>query len=529
LPFKSLEDYEKCEMSRFRLQLPQSLSGHAGAWFAHDRQSLKKWVRKAAKAFDVDEEQVMEWCNETARVYQETSQQRIIRDLERHSELLLGKGDLRMDERTQEIYLGKKLLRPDSAVTSVRANLSLVPNRLLGEPTRDDVRDAIRHIAERDRFHPIREYLDGLKPWDGTRRMASAIDHLGVASAARHLLQEVLYKKFLISAVARCYEPGCKVDTMLILHGPQGVRKSSHFKALCADSSWFTDQGFDVNDKDAVLTIGRFWIVEWSELDNLRRSSRREALKGFLTRTVDSVRPPYGRAVIDLRRSCVFGGTTNDDTFLEDSTGLRRFWIISDVEDVDVEWFEKNRDYLWAEAISAYRAGEKWWLDSAQEQLLGELQHRHEVESQWAEVIEDYLTNGIRKKWDGTTEKAPTPESVTVRQVLEAIGKEQSRQTKADQREAADVLRSLGWVKDPSRTRANGRQIIWRKQGTTAVASLAGEGEWKSFLGVNPANCNGTPDLGSIDGTGQRLATVSSEATVEEIEPLPVCCRAGGA
>lgn len=513
LPFESLKAYDDCEISEIRGQLRRCLSLHAGAWYADDRQALKKWVRKASKVFDVEEEQVMEWCNKTAHVYQETSQQRIIRDLEQYSELLLGKGDLRMDERTQEIYLGNDLLRSDSAVTNVRAKLSLVPNCLATEPTRDDVRDAIRHIAERNQFHPVREYLDGLKAWDGTPRMSGAIDHLGIAQASRHRLQEVLLRKFLISGVARCYQPGCKVDTMLILHGPQGVRKSSVFKALCADSSWFTDQGFDVNDKDAVLTIGRFWLVEWSELDNLRRACRREVLKGFVTRQVDSVRPPYGRAVIDLRRSCIFCGTTNDDMFLDDATGHRRFWTISDVENVDVGWFEKNRDDLWAEAVAAYRSGEKWWLDTAEESQLKDLQCRHEVPSQWASVIEDYLTKNRHVVADDKFVVVPPPDVVTVAQILnDAVHKEPNRQTKADQTEVANVLKSLGWFKDGSRTRSNGRQSMWRRPGTVGGAAVVGQGSGqKAFLNAMPANCNGTP----------ATAMAPRKGNAEEIEPMP--------
>jgi predicted P-loop ATPase len=525
LPFQALQEYEDRVTAETRHQLPRCLCLHAGAWFSNDRVSLKKWVRKATKVFDVDEEQVMEWCNQTARIYQETSQQRTIRELEHHHELLLGKGELRMDERTQEIYQGETLLRPDSAVTAVRANLSLVPNRLGPEPTREDVRDAIRHIAERNQFHPVREYLDGLNLWDGTSRMTNAIDHLGVASGARHPLQKTLFKKFLISAVARCYAPGCKVDTMLILQGPQGVGKSSVFKALCADPSWFTDQGFDVNDKDAVLIISRNWLVEWAELDNLKRASRREVLKSFVTRRVDSVRPPYARSVVDLKRSCVFCGTTNDDTFLEDATGHRRFWIISDVGKVDVDWFEENRDQLFAEALAAYRAGEKWWLDDAEDEVLKELQRRHEVPSRWAEVVEDYLTTGKSVSWGGTSEdwngigKTQPPAFVTLSEVLEkAVGKAKSQQTKSDHLEVADILKSLGWVKGSSRSRANGRTPIWRRANATQAVGVVDvqTGSTELSLDSTPANCNGVPPVGNVEPSASACSGGYTEGAAGE-------------
>lgn len=528
-PFESLKAYECCEKGDIMNQLPRCLSLHAGAWFANDRFLLKKWVRKATKVFDTEEEQVMEWCNETARVCQVTSQMRIIKDIERHGELLLGKGELRMDERTEEIYLGKNLLRVDSAVTKIRANLSLVPNRIGADPSRDDVRDGIRHIAERSSFHPVREYLEDLPGWDRATRMESAIDHLGIAESSRDPLQAVLFRKFLIAGVARTFEPGCKVDTMLILHGPQGVQKSSLFRALCSAPSWFTDQNFAVGDKDAVLTINRFWIVEWSELDNLRRASRREELKGFVSRSVDSVRPPYGRCVVDMKRSCIFCGTTNEEMFLDDATGHRRFWIISDVENVDVHWFEKNRDLLWAEALAAYRAEEKWWLDQSQEERLKRLQCRHEVPSQWGDIIEDYLTkprvvpNGI-----GGSATLPPPQNVTITQVLEkAIGKAKDRQNKADQREVAEVLKSLGWRKDDSRHRSNNRQVSWRMPSpTTSLAAVGESGGQNVSLDATPANCNGVQTANGLMMGEEHSIAPREGFVVDELEPLPAFCRA---
>jgi predicted P-loop ATPase len=131
--------------------------------------------------------------------------------------------------------------------------------------------------------------------------------------------------KWLISAVAHIYKPGCKADHMLIAEGPQGLFKSTAFQVL--GEPWFTDNIEELGTKDSQLaTLGR-WIIELAELDALTRAEL-SRVKAFLSRSIDRFRPPYGRRLIESPRQCVFVGTVNHGEYLRDETGGRRFWPV---------------------------------------------------------------------------------------------------------------------------------------------------------------------------------------------------------
>ena len=136
--------------------------------------------------------------------------------------------------------------------------------------------------------------------------------------------------RYLISAVARIYKPGCQVDHMLVLEGPQGKQKSTALRTLAVRDAWFTDRLSHVASKDAVLEMAGVIIVETAEMDTLFRASS-SATKSFLTRRDDRFRPPYGKHPIRLKRQCVFAGSINPPAngYLKDPTGARRFWPVT--------------------------------------------------------------------------------------------------------------------------------------------------------------------------------------------------------
>ena len=172
-------------------------------------------------------------------------------------------------------------------------------------------------VVARDRvFHPVREYLDGLV-WDGTSRLETwLLRYLGAADTAYH---RAVGPRWLISAVARIYVPGCKADCALILEGPQGIRKSSALMALAAP--WFTDRLSDLGSKDAAMETRGVWVIEIAELDTMGRAEV-STIKAFMSRTQDRFRPPYGKRLVDLPRQCVFAGSVNPEGgYLKDPTG----------------------------------------------------------------------------------------------------------------------------------------------------------------------------------------------------------------
>jgi predicted P-loop ATPase len=160
----------------------------------------------------------------------------------------------------------------------------------------------------------------------GTPRIGTwLIDYCGVESheVSANAYVRAVGEKFLISAIARVMDPGCKVDHVLILEGPQGIGKSTLGRILAGDD-WFSDQLADMGSKDASMQLRGVWIVELSELDALNRAEMARA-KAFLSQQRERFRLPYGKRIIDAPRQCVFIGTTNSDTWMKDETGGRRF------------------------------------------------------------------------------------------------------------------------------------------------------------------------------------------------------------
>lgn len=243
------------------------------------------------------------------------------------------------------------------------------------EPKKQTVMDAVMQVAYTAPFHPVREYLDGLR-WDGTPRLGSllaecwgALSTPGSAALRREdagaflrlrKYVELAGIKWLVGAVARIYKPGCKLDTMLVLEGGQGDFKSTSIRALFGDE-WFSDSKLTIGDKDALSQMQGKWAYEMAELDAHRKADD-TAFKQFMTTQVDRVRWHYGKRAEDVPRQCVFVGTTNMHQYGKDETGMRRIWPF-EVGHIDLQKIRADRDQLWAEAVALFRQGVTWWVD----------------------------------------------------------------------------------------------------------------------------------------------------------------------
>jgi predicted P-loop ATPase len=307
---------------------------------------------------------------------------------------------------------------------------------------------AVEVVARDQIFHPVREYLDALT-WDGTARLEAWLLHyLGAEDNAYH---RAVGPRWLISAVARIYGPGCKADCALILEGPQGIRKSSALMALAAP--WFTDRLSDLSSKDAAMETRGVWIIEIAELDTMGRAEV-STVKAFMSRTQDRFRPPYGKRLVDLPRQCVFAGSVNPEGgYLKDPTGGRRFWPVV-CSTIDLDALQRDRDQLWAEARERFRRGEAWWLESRElDALAAEEQADRYQGDAWDEPIQAYLENETDWLENGYGERKPyrrprpTPlHDVSVAEVMErALGIEKARWTQADQNRVVRSLVSMGF------------------------------------------------------------------------------------
>lgn len=296
------------------------------------------------------------------------------------------------------------------------------------------VGQAVQAHAETNKFHPIREYLRNLQ-WDGEARIDFWLYYfLGVEHTA---YTSQVGRKWLISAVARVMQPGCKADHMLLLEGEQGIGKSTVLKEL-AGESWFTDQMPDIDTKDAQLqTIGA-WIIEWGELDVMNRAES-NAVKAFLSRTTERFRRPYGKNVEDFPRQCVFAGTSNKDEHFEDETGNRRFWPVWCTR-ADSAGVKDIRDQLWAEAYQMYCDGHHWWLESeAVIESAKQEQARRVRQDPWHQKIVDMTAIMSETTAEEVLEKLEIPKGQWTQAMRQRIGK---------------TLRVIGF--EPSRKKVSG-------------------------------------------------------------------------
>jgi predicted P-loop ATPase len=315
----------------------------------------------------------------------------------------------------------------------------------------DMVYKGILSVAGRRRMDPFRDWLGSLM-WDGVGRLTTWLTDYAKTDDSRYVQR--VSRCFLISAVARAFVPGCKVDTMLILGGRQGAGKSTLLKNLVG-SDLFTDHLEDIHGKDSRMQVHGPVIIEVAELEAFSKPQT-AAIKSFISTRFDNFRPPYGRAMDSFPRRCVFAGSTNRDTYLKDETGGRRFWPIAVGYWVDNEGLLSVRDQLWAEAVHAYKAGEPWWLGEEDEALARVEQEAHREIDDWEEAIGGYLTldketavmhRGLdaslatdRFSRAGARVWTSTAEILTY-----ALQVSVDRQKSGDQRRVAKALRAIGW------------------------------------------------------------------------------------
>ena len=257
--------------------------------------------------------------------------------------------------------------------------------------------DALSTVMTRHAFHPIRDYLNSLK-WDGKKRAERLfIDNLG---AEDNLYTRTVTRKWLTAAVARVFRPGCKFDNMVVIVGDQGIGKS--YLGSMLGRMWFSDTFGTVNGKEAFEQLKGAWIIEMGELSALKKAEV-ESIKQFVSKQEDNYRAAYGRHTQVNKRQCVFYGTTNDNDFLRDRTGNRRFWPIQcGVNENSMDVFDllsEEVDQIWAEATSWFKAGESLFLPPRVAKLAAIEQEKFMMDDPRLGRIEAYLDTPIPPNW----------------------------------------------------------------------------------------------------------------------------------
>lgn len=305
-----------------------------------------------------------------------------------------------------------------------------------------DIVKAVLLVSRRNRFHEVRDYLNGLR-WDGTVRLRHWLTMFMGADQSPYV--EAVATKWMISAVVRIFRAPVKVDHVLILEGKQGAGKSTALKTL--GGKWFTDQGFKIGDKDGLLVIRGKWLVELAELDGFNKAEN-AAAKAFFPRETDRYRGFYGTHVGDVPRQCVFAGTVNHAQYLRDDTGNRRYWPVL-TRQIDLEQLAENRDQLWAEAKHLLDTGESWWPIADERAMFTEQQDDRYMGDAYESRIRTWLQDV-----DETGQAHPR-EQVTMAQLMSgALGLDVAKWTPPEQQRVGRIMAAMGW----QRRRVGGAQ-----------------------------------------------------------------------
>jgi predicted P-loop ATPase len=317
------------------------------------------------------------------------------------------------------------------------------------------VMNALSVISTRNSFHPVREYLDGLA-WDRKPRLQRWLATYAGANSQPPEYLERVGMWFMISAVARIYSPGCKVDHSIILEGKQGRGKSTLVKTLTPNEEWFAEHNANLLDKDAYAILQGRWILELAELDSLRGADVGRT-KRYMSTPTDCYRPVWARRVARFPRHCVFIGTVNESQYLRDATGNRRSWPVA-IGVIDIDALIRDRDQLWAEAVHHYRNGAIWWPQRDDEALLENEQEDRFRADVWEEPIASWLDQWLSKPvWTpspGTTRPATHRlECISTNEILSgAIRKDVADQTPGDDSRVGSIMGRLDWTRRQSRS-----------------------------------------------------------------------------
>lgn len=355
----------------------------------------------------------------------------------------LGK-QIRFNEMTQQVeWHGKPI--EDHHVIDIR----LIIERNGFQPVDRDVRPAIDRVARENAYNPVADYLNALA-WDGKPRCDEWMIRL--MGAQDNSFVRLVSAKSLISAVARALDPGCQVDTVLVLEGEQGIKKSSAIAALFGPE--YTRESVSLFDSHQrmVMNMMGAWCVELAEFVAVARNHH-ASVKGMISMRRDTVVLPYAKSASTHPRRCIFFGTINPevDGYLTDATGNRRYWPVTATH-IDLDGIKANRDQIWAEAVHRYLAGERWWLEGDEASLAMIESADRETSDIWEDALAEKIY-GINE--------------ITVLKALQLIGVASDRMGKNEKNRMANVLRALGFkcVVRKERDEKGGRRSVklWRR------------------------------------------------------------------
>jgi predicted P-loop ATPase len=364
---------------------------------------------------------------------------------------------------------------------------------LSGDYAASDIVDAVSGYALERSFHPVQKYLEeteknkSIEPYPLD---AIAPDFLGTSDD----FSALLVKKWLISSVARVFEPGCQVDTILILQGEMGMQKSKFFRSLVKDPSWFSSgvSSSKASEKDQKITLHAGWIHDLGEVGSIYRKKEIQELRQFITSTHDEFRPPYARESEVFARRFVFCGTANENDFMADTYGSRRWWIIPVLDKIVIP-SAVEVDAIWKAAVMAYRQGQQWWLTDLEDALNSRKNLDFYGDDPWTSTVVAIMRQNGNQ--------------ATMETILNEMKLEVTQRTRKETDRIAAILRLNGFT---NTKRDKNRNRVWSIAHTSGRCGTASgttqtltETEFQDFDAKNQYHTSGR--CGTASGTTQTL------------------------
>ncbi len=346
------------------------------------------------------------------------------------------------NELTKKIESDRKEIQPSSA-----QDLYIVLGEMGWKISQDNALNVFRKVARENSYNPIKEYLEFLEN-DQTIIPADTSKLSTTYLKTNDSLSDEMLFKWLVGAAQRIFENGCQMDYCVVFNGGQGKLKSSCLRTLC--KGHYTDSYAE--SKDEKMLIGTCWFKAFEELEAITGKKAVGELKNLITIREDIFRAPFDRSVDFYPRSSVFCAAVNDDKFLRDHTGNRRFWVIEIKEKIDVNKVEKDLDSIWKGIMLAYRKGVLPMLSESAEELSNLRNSQYEQEDPFEHYALKFLESTTKIKF-------------TAREVLvsDKFNKEPEKISQRDMTAMGKALKRVGCQSAGQSNKKGDRSRLWTK------------------------------------------------------------------